>query len=96
MANLVGKKFHEIGNWRIDGQIIYEIAFAFEFVVAILITSTYTDYFSNHLLHTLMFAGLALVLLKIFLFDDLDLILLAIDAIVLILLLMNLRTSIVF
>ena len=52
MANLVGKKFHEIGNWRIDGQIIYEIAFAFEFVVAFLITSTYTDYFSNHLLHT--------------------------------------------
>ena len=29
MANLVGKKFHEIGNWRIYGQIIYEIAFAF-------------------------------------------------------------------
>ena len=25
MANLVGKKFHEIGNWRIDGQIIYEM-----------------------------------------------------------------------
>ena len=93
MANLVGKKFHEIGNWRIDGQIIYEIAFAFEFVVAFLITSTYTDYFSNHLLHTLMFAGLALVLLKIFLFDDLDLKWLAIDAIVLILLLTTWRTS---
>ena len=93
MANLVGKKFHEIGNWRIDGQIIYEIAFAFEFVVAFLITSTYTDYFSNHLLHTLMFVGLALVLLKIFLFDDLDLKWLAIDAIVLILLLTTWRTS---
>lgn len=93
MANLVGKKFYEIGNWRIDGQIIYEIAFAFEFVVAFLITSTYTDYFSNHLLHTLMFAGLALVLLKIFLFDDLDLKWLAIDAIVLILLLITWRTS---
>lgn len=93
MANLVGKKFHEIGNWRIDGQIIYEIAFAFEFVVAFLITSTYTDYFSNHLLHTLMFAGLALVLLKIFLFDDLDLKWLAIDAIVLVLLLITWRTS---
>ncbi len=93
MANLVGKKFHEIGNWRIDGQIIYEIAFAFEFVVAFLITSTYTDYFSNHLLHTLMFAGLALVLLKIFLFDDLDLKWLAIDAIILILLLITWRTS---
>lgn len=93
MANLVGKKFHEIGNWRIDGQIIYEIAFAFEFVVAFLITSTYTDYFSNHLLHTLMFAGLALVLLKIFLFDDLDLKWLSIDAIVLILLLITWRTS---
>lgn len=93
MANLVGKKFHEIGNWRIDGQIIYEVAFAFEFVVAFLITSTYTDYFSNHLLHTLMFAGLALVLLKIFLFDDLDLKWLAIDAIVLILLLITWRTS---
>lgn len=93
MANLVGKKFHEIGNWRIDGQIIYEIAFAFEFVVAFLITSTYTDYFSNHLLHTLMFAGLVLVLLKIFLFDDLDLKWLAIDAIVLILLLITWRTS---
>ena len=93
MANLVGKKFHEISNWRIDGQIIYEIAFAFEFVVAFLITSTYTDYFSNHLLHTLMFAGLALVLLKIFLFDDLDLKWLAIDAIVLILLLITWRTS---
>lgn len=93
MANLVGKKFHEIGNWRIDGQIIYEVAFAFEFVVAFLITSTYTDYFSNHLLHTLMFAGLALVLLKIFLFDDLDLKWLAIDAIVLILLLTTWRTS---
>ncbi|SDN74334.1 hypothetical protein [Limosilactobacillus mucosae] len=93
MANLVGKKFREIGNWRIDGQIIYEIAFAFEFVVAFLITSTYTDYFSNHLLHTLMFAGLALVLLKIFLFDDLDLKWLAIDAIVLILLLTTWRTS---
>lgn len=93
MANLVGKKFHEIGNWRIDGQIIYEIAFAFEFVVAFLITSTYTDYFSNHLLHTLMFAGLALVLLKIFLFDDLDLKWLAIDAIALILLLITWRTS---
>ena len=93
MANLVGKKFHEIGNWRIDGQIIYEIAFAFEFVVAFLITSTYTDYFSNHLLHTLMFVGLALVLLKIFLFDDLDLKWLAIDAIVLILLLITWRTS---
>ena len=93
MANLVGKKFHEIGNWRIDGQIIYEIAFAFEFVVAFLITSTYTDYFSNHLLHTLMFAGIALVLLKIFLFDDLDLKWLAIDAIVLILLLTTWRTS---
>lgn len=93
MANLVCKKFHEIGNWRIDGQIIYEIAFAFEFVVAFLITSTYTDYFSNHLLHTLMFAGLALVLLKIFLFDDLDLKWLAIDAIVLILLLITWRTS---
>ena len=93
MANLVGKKFHEIGNWRIDGQIIYEIAFAFEFVVAFLITSTYTDYFANHLLHTLMFAGLALVLLKIFLFDDLDLKWLAIDAIVLILLLITWRTS---
>lgn len=90
MANLVGKKFHEIGNWRIDGQIIYEIAFAFEFVVAFLITSTYTDYFSNHLLHTLMFAGLALVLLKIFLFDVKWL---AIDAIVLILLLITWRTS---
>lgn len=93
MANLVGKKFHEIGNWRIDGQIIYEIAFAFEFVVAFLITSTYTDYFSNHLLHTLMFAGLALVLLKIFLFDDLDLKWLAIDAIALILLLITWRMS---
>lgn len=93
MANLVGKKFHEIGNWRIDGQIIYEIAFTFEFVVAFLITSTYTDYFSNHLLHTLMFAGLALVLLKIFLFDDLDLKWLAIDAIILILLLITWRTS---
>lgn len=93
MANLVGKKFHEIGNWRIDGQIIYEIAFAFEFVVAFLITSTYTDYFSNHLLHTLMFAGLALVLLKIFLFDDLDLKWLAIDVIILILLLITWRTS---
>lgn len=93
MANLVGKKFHEIGNWRIDGQIIYEVAFAFEFVVAFLITSTYTDYFSNHLLHTLMFAGLALVLLKIFLFDDLDLKWPAIDAIVLILLLITWRTS---
>ena len=93
MANLVGKKFHEIGNWRIDGQIIYEVAFAFEFVVAFLITSTYTDYFSNHLLHTLMFVGLALVLLKIFLFDDLDLKWLAIDAIVLILLLTTWRTS---
>lgn len=93
MANLVGKKFHEIGNWRIDGQIIYEVAFAFEFVVAFLITSTYTDYFSNHLLHTLMFVGLALVLLKIFLFDDLDLKWLAIDAIVLILLLITWRTS---
>ncbi|MCG4607098.1 hypothetical protein L0O74_12275, partial [Bifidobacterium longum] len=75
------------------GQIIYEIAFAFEFVVAFLFTSTYTDYFSNHLLHTLMFAGLALVLLKIFLFDDLDLKWLAIDAIVLILLLITWRTS---
>lgn len=93
MANLVGKKFHEIGNWRIDGQIIYEVAFAFEFVVAFLITSTYTDYFSNHLLHTLMFVGLALILLKIFLFDDLDLKWLAIDAIVLILLLITWRTS---
>lgn len=93
MANLVGKKFHEIGNWRIDGQIIYEVAFAFEFVVAFLITSTYTDYFSNHLLHTLMFVGLTLVLLKIFLFDDLDLKWLAIDAIVLILLLITWRTS---
>lgn len=93
MANLVGKKFHEIGNWRIDGQIIYEVAFAFEFVVAFLITSTYTDYFSNHLLHTLMFVGLALVLLKIFLFDDLDLKWLAIDAIFLILLLITWRTS---
>lgn len=93
MANLVGKKFHEIGNWRIDGQIIYEVAFAFEFVVAFLITSTYTDYFSNHLLHTLMFVGLALVLLKIFLFDDLDLKWLAIDTIVLILLLITWRTS---
>ena len=93
MANLIGKKFHEIGDWRIDGQIIYEIAFAFEFVVAFLITSTYTDYFSNHLLHTLMFVGLALVLLKIFLFDDLDLKWLAIDAIVLILLLITWRTS---
>lgn len=93
MANLIGKKFHEIGDWRIDGQIIYEIAFAFEFVVAFLITSTYTDYFSNHLLHLLMFVGLALVLLKIFLFDDLDLKWLAIDAIVLILLLITWRTS---
>ena len=40
-----------------------------------------------------MFAGLALVLLKIFLFDDLDLKWLAIDAIVLILLLITWRTS---
>ena len=28
MANLIGKKFNEIGNFKIDGQIIYEIAFA--------------------------------------------------------------------
>lgn len=93
MANLIGKKFHEIGDWRIDGQIIYEIAFAFEFVVAFLITSTYTDYFSNHLLHLLMFVGLALVLLKIFLFDDLSPKWLIIDLIALAMLVITWRTS---
>ena len=86
MANLIGKKFNEIGNFKIDGQIIYEIAFAFEFVVAFLITSTYTDYFSNHMLHILMFVGLALVLLKIFLFDDLTPKWLIIDGLALLLL----------
>ena len=93
MANLIGKKFNEIGNFKIDGQIIYEIAFAFEFVVAFLITSTYTDYFSNHMLHILMFVGLALVLLKIFLFDDLTPKWLIIDGLALVLLLLTWRTS---
>ena len=93
MANLIGKKFNEIGNFKIDGQIIYEIAFAFEFVVAFLITSTYTDYFSNHMLHLLMFVGLALVLLKIFLFDDLTPKWLIIDGLALLLLLLTWRTS---
>ncbi|NME34726.1 hypothetical protein HF864_08155 [Lactobacillus sp. MRS-253-APC-2B] len=93
MANLIGKKFNEIGNFKIDGQIIYEIAFAFEFVVAFLITSTYTDYFSNHMLHILMFVGLALVLLKIFLFDDLTPKWLIIDGLALLLLLLTWRTS---
>ncbi|MFR0610423.1 hypothetical protein ACLUWI_08130 [Limosilactobacillus mucosae] len=93
MANLIGKKFNEIGNFKIDGQIIYEIAFAFEFVVAFLITSTYTDYFSNHMLHILMFVGLALVLLKIFLFDDLTPKWLVIDGLALLLLLLTWRTS---
>lgn len=68
MTSLVDKG-KRIGEMRLDGPLIYEIAFSFYFVIAFFQTSTYTDYFPGNFLHELSFIPLIMVLFKIFVLD---------------------------
>jgi hypothetical protein len=55
---------------ELNGRIIYEVAFAFYFVIAFFQTSTYTFYFPGNFLHELAFVPLSFVLFKIFFLDS--------------------------
>ena len=66
----LSSKYQRLINLELDGQILYEVAFAFYFVIAFLQTSTYTSYFPGNLLHQIAFIPLAIVLFKIIFFDS--------------------------
>ena len=66
----LSSKYQRLINLELDGQILYEGAFAFFFVIAFLQTSTYTSYFPGNLLHQIAFIPLAIVLFKIIFFDS--------------------------
>ena len=66
----LSSQYQRLINLELDGQIFYEVAFAFYFVIAFLQTSTYTFYFPSNLLHQIAFIPLAIVLFKIIFFDS--------------------------
>ncbi|MBD7895217.1 hypothetical protein H9564_05790 [Limosilactobacillus sp. Sa3CUN2] len=66
----LSSKYQRLINLELNGQVLYEIAFAFYFVIAFLQTSTYTAYFPGNLLHQIAFLPLAIVLFKIIFFDS--------------------------
>ena len=66
----LSSKYQRLINLELDGQILYEVACAFYFVIAFLQTSTYTSYFPGNLLHQIAFIPLAIVLFKIIFFDS--------------------------
>ncbi|WP_373841745.1 hypothetical protein [Limosilactobacillus sp.] len=92
MTSLMNKG-KRIGEVRLDGPTIYEIAFSFYFVIAFFQTSTYIDYFPSNFLHELSFIPLAMVLCKIFLLDRLNKRTLLFNLLVLALLGITWRTS---
>lgn len=92
MTSLVDKG-KRIGEMRLDGPLIYEIAFSFYFVIAFFQTSTYTDYFPGNFLHVLSFIPLVMVLFKIFLLDRFDVKTVLFNLVMLALLVITWRTS---
>lgn len=78
---------------KIDGNIIYEIAFIFCFTLSFLQTSLFTVFFSNNFLHYVSMIGIALVLFKIFFLDNNNIKTFIFNLLVLALLALTWRTS---
>lgn len=57
-------------NLPLSGEILYEIAFVYYFVIVFLQSSTYSDYFTPNTFHYLSYLALGLVLFKIFFLDE--------------------------
>ncbi|EEJ40078.1 hypothetical protein [Limosilactobacillus vaginalis] len=89
----LSSKYQRLINLELDGQILYEIAFAFYFVIAFLQTSTYTFYFPGNLLHQIAFIPLAIVLFKIIFFDSNTIRKITVNLLVLAILFITWRTS---
>lgn len=56
-------------NVEITGQQLYLLGFTYFFTIAFLQTSMFLEFFGKNTLHDLSYLGLALILLKIFIFD---------------------------
>ena len=89
----LSSKYQRLINLELDGQILYEVAFAFYFVIAFLQTSTYTFYFPGNLLHQIAFIPLAIVLFKIIFFDSNTIRKITVNLLVLAILFITWRTS---
>ena len=89
----LSSKYQRLINLELDGQILYEVAFAFYFVIAFLQTSTYTFYFPGNLLHQIAFIPLAIVLFKIIFFDSNTIKKITVNLLVLAILFITWRTS---
>ena len=89
----LSSQYQRLINLELDGQIFYEVAFAFYFVIAFLQTSTYTFYFPSNLLHQIAFIPLAIVLFKIIFFDSNTIKKVTVNLLVLAILFITWRTS---
>lgn len=89
----LASKYHELLDVELNGRILYEVAFAFYFVIAFFQTSTYTFYFPGNLLHILSFIPIAIVLFKIVFIDSNTVSKATINFLILALLFITWRTS---
>lgn len=65
----INDRFHEIINASITGQQVYFLAFAFYFVPAFLIDTTFTQYLSWSKLRLLTYIAIPLIIFKIYVID---------------------------
>lgn len=89
----LASKYHELLDVELNGRTLYEVAFAFYFVIAFFQTSTYTFYFPGNLLHILSFIPIAIVLFKIVFIDSNTVSKATINFLILVLLFITWRTS---
>jgi len=59
-------------NAPITGEQVYLVAFSFMLFISFLMTTTFTDYFHTRPLQLISYAGVGLLVLKIYLFDHHD------------------------
>lgn len=61
---------NRIKNYKIDGSIVYEIAFIYCYTISFLQTTLFISFFNKSLFHFLVMPGLLLVIFKIFFLDE--------------------------
>ena len=69
MRQLLLKEWDRFVNFKLTGELLYQVAFIYLVTISYLQTSTYVDFFAPSTLHRLLFIGLATLAFKIFFLD---------------------------
>ena len=69
MRQLLLKEWDRFVDFKLTGELLYQVAFIYLVTISYLQTSTYVDFFAPSTLHRLLFIGLATLAFKIFFLD---------------------------